>query len=95
MNKNFLSKISFRTAAYFERLRLTEHTFMIIIAIIIGLLAGFSAIGIRFLIKEISAISFQGPGNILENILDTSWYWVLIIPAIGGVIVGPISYNFV
>jgi len=65
---------------------------MIIVAIIIGLLAGFSAIGIRFLIKEISAISFQGPGNILENILDTSWYWILIIPAIGGVIVGPIIY---
>jgi len=65
---------------------------MIIVAIIIGLLAGFAAIGIRFLIKEISAISFQGPGNILENILDTSWYWILIIPAIGGVIVGPIIY---
>ena len=65
---------------------------MIIVAIIIGLLAGFAAIGIRFLIKEISAISFQGPGNILENILNTSWYWILIIPAIGGMIVGPIIY---
>ena len=65
---------------------------MIIVAIIIGLLAGFAAIGIRFLIKEISALSFQGPGNVLENILDTSWYWILIIPAIGGIIVGPIIY---
>ena len=62
---------------------------MIIVAIIIGLLAGFAAICIRFLIKEISAISFQGPGNILENILNTSWYWILIIPAIGGMIVNP------
>ena len=65
---------------------------MIIVAIIIGVLAGFSAIGIRFLIKEISALSFQGEGNILENILNTSWYWILIIPAIGGIIVGPIIY---
>jgi CIC family chloride channel protein len=65
---------------------------MIIVAIIIGVLAGFSAIGIRFLIKEISAISFQGEGNILENIMNTSWYWILIIPAIGGIIVGPIIY---
>ncbi len=65
---------------------------MIIVAIIIGLLAGFAAIGIRFLIKEISFFSFQGAGNLLENILNTSWYWILIIPAIGGLLVGPIIY---
>ena len=96
MDKNFLTnlltKVSLRTAAYFERLKLTEHTFMIIVAIIIGLLAGFAAIGIRFLIKEISFLSFQGSGNLLENIFNTSWYWILIIPAIGGLIVGPIIY---
>ncbi|MEJ2104932.1 MAG: chloride channel protein, partial [Ignavibacteriaceae bacterium] len=89
---HFVNKVSLRTAAYFEKLKLTEHTFMIIVAIIIGVLAGFSAIGIRFLIKEISALSFQGEGNILENIMNTSWYWILIIPAIGGIIVGPIIY---
>jgi len=65
---------------------------MIIVAIIIGVLAGFAAIGIRFLIKEISAFSFQGAGNVLENIISTPWYWILIIPAIGGLIVGPIIY---
>jgi CIC family chloride channel protein len=65
---------------------------MIIVAIIIGVLAGFAAIGIRFLIKEISDFSFQGAGNVLENIISTSWYWILIIPAIGGLIVGPIIY---
>jgi CIC family chloride channel protein len=89
---NLLTKVSLRTVAYFERLKLTEHTFMIIVAIIIGLLAGFAAIGIRFLIKEISLLSFQGTGNFLENVLNTSWYWILIIPAIGGLIVGPIIY---
>ncbi|MCW9097733.1 MAG: chloride channel protein, partial [Ignavibacteriaceae bacterium] len=96
MNKNFSTnfstKVSLRTAAYFERLKLTEHTFMIIVAIIIGMLAGFSAIGIRFLIKEISLLSFQGAGTFLENVLNTSWYWILIIPAVGGLIVGPIIY---
>jgi len=65
---------------------------MIIVAIIIGMLAGFSAIGIRFLIKEISLLSFQGAGTFLENVLNTSWYWILIIPAVGGLIVGPIIY---
>jgi CIC family chloride channel protein len=71
---------------------MTEHTFMIVIAIIIGILAGFSAIGIRAMIKFFSEISFHGTGNLLQNIMDTSWYWILIIPIIGGLIVGPIIY---
>ena len=86
--------ISDKTVAFFEKLRLTEHTFMIIVAIIIGILAGFAAIGIRALIQTISHISFSGEGNLLENIMNTSWYWIIIIPMIGGLIVGPIIYYF-
>ncbi|MGB5893574.1 MAG: chloride channel protein, partial [Ignavibacteriaceae bacterium] len=86
--------ISNKTLAFLERLRLTEHTFMIIIAIIIGVLAGFAAIGIRALILAISNISFTGDGNLLENIMSTSWYWIILIPIIGGLIVGPIIHFF-
>ncbi len=86
--------ISNKTLAFLERLRLTEHTFMIIIAIIIGVLAGFAAIGIRALIQAISNISFTGDGNLLENIMSTSWYWIILIPIIGGLIVGPIIHFF-
>lgn len=67
---------------------------MIIVAIIIGVLAGFAAIGIRLLIREISNLCFQGDGNLLQNIMSTPWYWVIIIPAVGGLIVGPIIYYF-
>jgi CIC family chloride channel protein len=86
--------ISNKTLALLERLRLTEHTFMIIIAIVIGVLAGLAAIGIRALIQAISNISFTGDGNLLENIMSTSWYWIIIIPIIGGLIVGPIIHFF-
>ncbi len=86
--------ISNKTLALLERLRLTEHTFMIIIAIVIGVLAGLAAIGIRALIQVISNISFTGEGNLLENIMSTSWYWIIIIPIIGGLIVGPIIHFF-
>ena len=71
---------------------MTEHTFMIVIAIVIGVLAGFSAIGIRAMIKFFSEISFPGTGNLLENILNTPWFWILSVPVIGGLIVGPIIY---
>ena len=77
-----------------DRAKLTEHTFMIIIAIIIGVLAGFAAIGIRAIIEGISSISFSGEGNQLENIISTSWYWIILIPAIGGLIVGPLIHFF-
>lgn len=86
--------ISNKTLAFLERLRLTEHTFMIIIAIVIGVLAGFAAIGIRALIQAISNLSFTGDGNLLENIMSTSWYWIILIPIIGGLIVGPIIHFF-
>ncbi|MBK7631747.1 MAG: chloride channel protein [Ignavibacteriales bacterium] len=73
---------------------MTEHTFMILVAIIIGVIAGFSAIGIRALIKLFSQLSFSGPGNLLENVIATPWYLIIIIPVIGGIIVGPLIYYF-
>ena len=86
--------VSLKTLALFKRFQLTEHTFMIIIAIVIGVLTGFAAIAIRALILWVSEISFTGTGSYLENILNTSWYWILIVPIVGGLIVGPIIYFF-
>ncbi len=90
--KKAYSRLSLSTASLFERAKMTEHTFMIVIAIIIGVLAGFSAIGIRAMIKFFSDISFPGPGNLLQNIMSTPWFLILIIPIVGGLIVGPIIY---
>ncbi len=90
--KSSFRKLSLYTTSLFERARMTEHTFLIIVAIIIGVMGGFSAIGIRALIKAISSISFHGDSSILQNIMHTPWYWVLIVPVIGGLIVGPIIY---
>jgi len=67
---------------------------MIILAILIGILAGFAAIGIRALINEISHISFPGGGNLLDNIISSPWYIKILIPMLGGLIVGPIIYFF-
>jgi chloride channel protein, CIC family len=77
-----------------DRAKMTEHTFMIIVAIIIGLLAGLAAILIRTLIFEISNLSFSGSGTVLENIISTPWFWVLLVPVLGGLVVGPLIYFF-
>ncbi len=89
-----MTSLSRRTASIIERAKLTEHTFMIIVAIVIGVFAGFAAIGIRFLIEEISALSFPGYGTLLENIESQPWYILLLVPVIGGLIVGPLIYYF-
>jgi len=92
--KNIYRKIYSQTDSLFEKARLTEHTFTIIIAIIIGVMGGYAAVGIRFLIEEFSQISYSGNGNILENISNAPWYMLILVPAIGGLIVGPLIYFF-
>ncbi|MCP4749531.1 MAG: CBS domain-containing protein [Proteobacteria bacterium] len=82
------------TVSLTDKAKMTEHTFMIIVAIIIGILAGFGAIGIRILIKEISDLSFSGGGNLLENIIQSPWYVKILIPVVGGLIVGPLIHFF-
>ncbi|MBZ0200906.1 MAG: chloride channel protein [Ignavibacteriaceae bacterium] len=98
MLKIRLSKIfnslSHHTAALLEKAQMTEHTFMIIIAIIIGILAGFSAIGIRAMIEFISQLSFPGALSLLDNIIAAPWYLKILVPVIGGLVVGPLIYFF-
>lgn len=91
---NLYRFFSGKTTQFVDRLKMTEHTFMVIIALIIGLLSGFGAILIRLMIKSISGISFSGSGNLIANIINTPWYLKIIIPSIGGMIVGPVIYFF-
>ncbi len=91
----YYKTLSRRTATFLERAKLTEHTFMIIVAIVIGVFAGFAAIGIRAMIEWFSDLSFAGSGtNILENIMHSPWYVLILAPVIGGAIVGPLIYFF-
>ncbi|MCW8850410.1 MAG: chloride channel protein, partial [Melioribacteraceae bacterium] len=92
--KQLIDNISNIVNQFVNRAKLTENTFMIIVAIIIGVLVGVAAIGIRALIEAISLISFTGEGSYLENVMNTPWYWIILVPAIGGLIVGPLIYFF-
>lgn len=92
--KNKYNSFSRIATTLLDKAHLTEHTFMIIIAIIIGVIAGYAAVGIRFLIEEFSHLSYPGDGSVLENIISTPWYLVILVPTIGGLIVGPLIYFF-
>ncbi len=78
---------------FIEQAKMAEHTFMVIIAIFVGVLGGFGAIAVRQLIKWINELSFGGD-EIVHLASGMEWYWLIIIPAIGGAIVGPLIHFF-
>ncbi|MFH0844481.1 MAG: chloride channel protein [Pseudomonadota bacterium] len=65
---------------------------MAILAIIVGLAGGLGAVGFRHLIDFIQSIFYGSRENLLALVKSTPWYLKLLIPAFGGLIVGPITY---
>jgi len=65
---------------------------MAILAVIVGLAAGFGAVGFRYLITFIQSI-FYGPGDdFIELARSTPWYFRIWVPALGGLVIGPLVY---
>ena len=77
-----------------KRLRKTEHTFMVVVAVIIGVAGGFGAIFFRFAIRFFQWIFFGSWHYTLDYVLQLPWYVKLCAPALGGLVVGPIVYYF-
>ncbi len=72
----------------------SEHTFLIVMAIIIGIIGGYGAILFRNAIKFFQSVFFGSWHVDLAYISALPWYIKLFVPAIGGLIVGPIIYFF-
>ena len=70
----------------------TEHTFMIAMALLIGILGGYGAILFRYAIRFFQSLFFGSWHANIQYISELPWYVVLFVPAIGGLIVGPIIY---
>ena len=81
-------KLSYFISDNIEKLKMTEYLYMIVLASIIGILAGFVGLAMKKMIHFVSDISFTGNGTFLENVISTPWYLILLIPTIGGLIVG-------
>ena len=92
--KKKLDAAYIKSSGFHIRTKMTDSLQMIIIALFIGTLGGLGAVGIRALIREISYYGFEGDGTILQNIMDAPWYIKFLVPAVGGMIVGPLIYYF-
>ncbi|HOP47176.1 MAG TPA: chloride channel protein [Desulfobacteraceae bacterium] len=67
---------------------------MAALAVFVGLAGGFGAVGFRYLIDFFQAAFYGSEGNLIDIISSTPWYLRILIPALGGLIVGPLVYFF-
>jgi CIC family chloride channel protein len=74
------------------QVRVPDHTFMVLVAVIIGIFGGFGAIFFRFAIRVFQRVFFGSWHYSLDYVLGLPWYYKLFAPAIGGLIIGPIVY---
>jgi H+/Cl- antiporter ClcA len=81
--ENALVRFSHRA----ERL-LGENVYLLILAAIVGVLGGFGAILFRKLILLFNMVAFPG-GIGLAALEAAPWYWKVLPPAVGGLIVWP------
>lgn len=83
-----LAKLKKRVLFLVDRFKTSDHLFMIIVPIIVGLLGGLGAAVLKILIHFFQQVLW---GN--EEYI-AAWYFKLIIPAGGAIVVGLIIYYF-
>ena len=65
-----------------------------ILGMIVGLLGGLGAVFFRYLIDLFQWLVYQGTGDLTIVVSSLPWWHVVLGPAIGGAIVGPVIYFF-
>jgi len=73
----------------------SETTILILLASVVGLSTGFGALIFSLLVDRATEFFFGYSETILGGMIPFGGrYWIVIIPALGGALVGPIVYNF-
>ncbi|MDF1526486.1 MAG: chloride channel protein [bacterium] len=69
-----------------------QHVYLSIVAIIIGILGGYGALLFRYAIKATQYIFYQNTRDFLTFANTLPFYLKIALPALGGLIVGPLVY---
>lgn len=75
-----------------ERVRSRERSLILVLATFIGLAGGLGSVGFRQLIRGVQYLSWGDLTYTLDLVRAHPWWWILLIPAVGGLIVGPLVY---
>ncbi|MCH7473030.1 MAG: chloride channel protein [Gemmatimonadetes bacterium] len=77
-----------------DGLRRTEQVYMVLVAVVIGLLGGLCAVGFRRLIQILNRVAWHESQYTIEYLYSLPIWWKILAPATGGLIVGLITYRF-
>ena len=83
-----------RISSFFHPLRSNEHVVMAALAALVGLAAGFGALGYRHLVQFFQFMAYGSQGNLLEVVHPMAWYSKIWVPALGGLVVGILLHSF-
>ncbi len=87
MYQNLLKKL-----AVIGRMRTNEHAIMVVLGIVVGMAGGFGAVVFRYLISFFQTVAYGSPRELLEVVQTIPWYIKVWVPALGGLVVGPLVY---
>jgi len=85
----FTEKVLYYSRSIFNTLRRSDSGLLLLFSILVGLGGGFGAILFRWLINQFKTLFFTGGSEWLSFMGP---YYVIIIPAIGGLIIGPLIH---
>ena len=77
-----------RISSALHSLSINEHVVMAVLATLVGLAAGFGALGFRYLVRCFQFMAYGSQENLLEIISPIPWYIKIWVPALGGLVVG-------
>ena len=85
-----------RTAWTLLRVRGPGQVQFWFIALLLGVAAGFAALGFRLAIFELQSLFYgtDDPSRLGSFAASLPWWWVLTLPALGGLVVGLILHRF-
>lgn len=68
-----------------------EHFRLILLAVLVGIFAGLASVLFKFMIQFFQDLFWRAP-SILSAVKTQPWYITILIPALGGLLVGPLIY---
>jgi len=68
-----------------------EYRRDLLLAVLIGVIGGYGAVGFRYAIDASQFLFYRQSGTTVDFLLSIPWYWRLVAPIVGGLIVGQIT----